>query len=913
MNVSTKRSITFVLVVAMVAMCFIPMTQNVYAADSTVKGEVSSPADGATNVDPELVTEATISFDDDISTSALGEVKISGTNTPLSTSKAVTAQEVTYALPLLAYDADYTITATGFIDDTASGDAINVSSSSFKTGKDYQIETTPTKVAFDTVLAGYDQPDAEDISVNNTALKDTGILDVELVDESSEGAFTLDKTTLSSINRGGVAIAKVQPVAGAPADEYSATVKISNATVDAVTVPVSFEVQAKKQEITVTPNAVTFDTITYGETQPAAEEIEIENSGNVSTGALEITLGGIEGSSPEAFTINKDDLDSIEVGSPAGIVEVGLKAGLKAGEYSAQLIVSGASVETKTADLTFVVDEPEYKISVDPENVSINAAYGINPSEYTKTVTVKNAGNISTGALNVTKGGSSPSAFVLDGFDEGTTINSIAKTKSADFTVEPAANLTNGAYEATVTISGVDIATPTVMTLNLVVSDAAYSIDLSEKTIDFDNTVKGVTNKDVTPKAIDIINTGNISTGALDIALTDGDTTAFALSTPTVGSILEADDDSFTVVPEDDLDAGTYTATVSVGNAKVTPAATATVTYTVDEAEAKIAATPTAVEFDSVDVGYTTAPSAKAVTVDSTGNITAEGVSATLESTDSAFELTTAASMGDIAAGADATFDVQPKTSLPAATYTDTINITGDNVSDASVTVKFVVKEEVIPPADKYTVSFNANGGKAVSTKLSLETGDKYGKLPSTSRTGYKFKGWFTTATGKTRVTETSTFSGTKDQTLYAQWTVQSYKIKFVGNKGKVSKKTYVVKSKTYGKKMGTLPKAKRTGYNFKGWYTKKSGGKKVTKNTVMKYTKTTKVYAQWTPNAKIVKASAVWMHKKPYNDSKRVKAVKKGTKVSIVGKKGKGKGLWYKVKAGSKTGYIYHKYVKRV
>jgi len=60
----------------------------------------------------------------------------------------------------------------------------------------------------------------------------------------------------------------------------------------------------------------------------------------------------------------------------------------------------------------------------------------------------------------------------------------------------------------------------------------------------------------------------------------------------------------------------------------------------------------------------------------------------------------------------------------------------------------------------------------------------------------------------------------------------------------KYSKKAKMVKSITKGKKVGKLPKAKRTGYALKGWYTKKSGGKKVSKNTKIK--KKTTYYAQW-------------------------------------------------------------------
>ena len=48
----------------------------------------------------------------------------------------------------------------------------------------------------------------------------------------------------------------------------------------------------------------------------------------------------------------------------------------------------------------------------------------------------------------------------------------------------------------------------------------------------------------------------------------------------------------------------------------------------------------------------------------------------------------------------------------------------------------------------------------------------------------------------------------------------------------------------TQGAKIGKLPTVQRKGYDFKGWYTKKSKGTKVTEKTVIKKNQT--LYAQW-------------------------------------------------------------------
>ena len=45
---------------------------------------------------------------------------------------------------------------------------------------------------------------------------------------------------------------------------------------------------------------------------------------------------------------------------------------------------------------------------------------------------------------------------------------------------------------------------------------------------------------------------------------------------------------------------------------------------------------------------------------------------------------------------------------------------------------------------NKYKVTFDANGGETVSETKTLGYGSKYGNLPTTTREGYTFLGWFT-------------------------------------------------------------------------------------------------------------------------------------------------------------------------
>lgn len=69
------------------------------------------------------------------------------------------------------------------------------------------------------------------------------------------------------------------------------------------------------------------------------------------------------------------------------------------------------------------------------------------------------------------------------------------------------------------------------------------------------------------------------------------------------------------------------------------------------------------------------------------------------------------------------------------------------------------------------------------------------------------------------------------------------YTVSFDANKGKKIKKTL---SLSYNDTYGKLPKTTRNGYEFKGWYTKKTGGTKVTAKTVFRGKDAQVLYARW-------------------------------------------------------------------
>lgn len=72
-------------------------------------------------------------------------------------------------------------------------------------------------------------------------------------------------------------------------------------------------------------------------------------------------------------------------------------------------------------------------------------------------------------------------------------------------------------------------------------------------------------------------------------------------------------------------------------------------------------------------------------------------------------------------------------------------------------------------PEMKHTITFNPSGG--IVTPATAKTTDlKLTDLPTPTKSGYTFNGWFTQATDGTPVTTATVF--TKDTTIYAHWTV---------------------------------------------------------------------------------------------------------------------------------------------
>ncbi len=141
------------------------------------------------------------------------------------------------------------------------------------------------------------------------------------------------------------------------------------------------------------------------------------------------------------------------------------------------------------------------------------------------------------------------------------------------------------------------------------------------------------------------------------------------------------------------------------------------------------------------------------------------------------------------------------------------------------------------------TLNPNGSGASVAPTKITVSAGGDYGDLPTPSRTGYTFLGWFTAASGGTQVYDYSALVSNSSHTLYAHWAQATYTVTLNANGGSVSPTKLNV---TVGGTYGTLPTPSRTGYTFLGWYTAASGGTRVYGSDTYTTAGNQTLYAHW-------------------------------------------------------------------
>ena len=167
------------------------------------------------------------------------------------------------------------------------------------------------------------------------------------------------------------------------------------------------------------------------------------------------------------------------------------------------------------------------------------------------------------------------------------------------------------------------------------------------------------------------------------------------------------------------------------------------------------------------------------------------------------------------------------------------VNDLGEDIKELSITI-------VKAPEAEYAVTVRDDGHGTGSADPASATAGTEITLTATPNAGYHFKEWQVMSGDVTVKNDKFTMpSGNVEiKAIFeedASPTPTEYTVTFDGNDGTPS----VGSMTTTKQKLTSLPDASRSKHSFNGWYTEKSGGTKITTDTV--FSANTTVYAHWT------------------------------------------------------------------
>ncbi len=145
--------------------------------------------------------------------------------------------------------------------------------------------------------------------------------------------------------------------------------------------------------------------------------------------------------------------------------------------------------------------------------------------------------------------------------------------------------------------------------------------------------------------------------------------------------------------------------------------------------------------------------------------------------------------------------------------------------------------------AEKYVVTFDANSWVVAQTTGEVIYDQTYGTLPTPTRDGYEFTGWYTAKVWWVKVTSSTEVKTANDHTLYAHWEVNTYKVTLNPTGWEVTPTEITV---TYDAQYGDLPTPTAIGYRFAWWYTDTAEPTLVTATTKVTIASNHTLKAHW-------------------------------------------------------------------
>lgn len=179
--------------------------------------------------------------------------------------------------------------------------------------------------------------------------------------------------------------------------------------------------------------------------------------------------------------------------------------------------------------------------------------------------------------------------------------------------------------------------------------------------------------------------------------------------------------------------------------------------------------------------------------------------------------------------------------------YADEADVTNLSYTDGDIITLYAQWS-----ANPYKLTFDTNKGSCSEASRMVKYDSTYGVLPTATRIGYTFDGWYTLENNGVKVTKDTVMQSVHGETVYAHWNANSYNIRFDGNKASSGSMDaeYILYDET---KPLVANAYKKTGYTFTGWNTKADGSGKTyhDEDNVLNLATNGVItlYAQWSAN----------------------------------------------------------------
>ncbi len=465
--------------------------------------------------------------------------------------------------------------------------------------KVYAASVSPATVTFDGLRVGYEQPEAQTVTVTNTGnqalrLKLPSLEDYEI--RAVTGFDGEGVASLAAIN--GKASFTVRPVAGLEEGNHSATLTLELTSDDpekTVKKEVALNCSIDETALEANPASYDFGTV-QGSNYQVAERLTVTIS--VKSGVNGEYKIKIPANDPVFIFEPRDNFVLDEDGQfYTGTVKrvtgnvtqiaafyLSVRNDLSPGNYDRELDL-GCGL---TLPLKFTVEVLPHEITVSPQQLDFGTIVsGVDETPAAQTLTVTN-----TGTNTITVNLPSSTNYVVtggDGFEDG--VAALKSGAAASFTVRPKEDLTAKDYEEFLSITTDQNGVSKDILLKFTVETPDYTISCDPASLDFDT----VTVDDPLPQAqtVTITNEGNVTN---TVSLPQSNTfdltggAGFAGGTAVLAPEGTA---TFTVRPKAGLSADDYSGTLTLsgsGDSQVS----LDVNYTVEKGQAAVTKAPTA-------------------------------------------------------------------------------------------------------------------------------------------------------------------------------------------------------------------------------------------------------------------------------------------------------------------------------